>query len=191
MSSYFPVGIKFDDKDILLVGGGEIALFKFHKIMQFGARKVKCVANDFHKDILNNSYPNVEILKKEFSFEDLDGSQIVIVAIDDKKLQERIYDECQKKKLLCNCVDLLECCDFIFPSIVKRGDISIAITTNGLLPGFSAVLRKYVEDLLPEKMESGFDELVALRKTLPPGAKRMQTIREEAQKYLDGLRGKK
>lgn len=188
MKSYFPVGLKFDDKNILLVGGGEIALFKFQKLVQFKPKKIKCIAKNYLPEFYANKAVEVEIVQKEFSFEDLDGHHIVIVAIDNSELQKRIYEECQKKKLLCNCVDLLECCDFIFPSLVKRGDITIAITSNGLLPGFSAVLRKYIDEILPNSLENAFGELVELRTKLPPGPKRMQTIREEAEKYLSRIR---
>lgn len=188
MNSYFPVGLKFDDKEILLVGGGEIALFKFQKLVQFKPKKIKCIAKNFLPEFYSAKNIGVEIIQREFSYGDLDGQDIVIVAIDDSEMQKRIYDECQKKKLLCNCVDLLECCDFIFPSLVKRGDVTVAITSNGLLPGFSAVLRKYIDEILPSNMEKTFSELTDLRQKLPPGPKRMQIIREEAEKYLNSIR---
>ena len=82
---------------------------------------------------------------------------------------------------------MLDCCDFIFPSLVKRGDITIAINSNGLLPGFSAVLRGYLEETLPLGIERTFNELVELRRSLPPGPKRMQYIREQAGIYFNEL----
>ncbi|MCK6594320.1 MAG: bifunctional precorrin-2 dehydrogenase/sirohydrochlorin ferrochelatase [Bacteriovoracaceae bacterium] len=188
MNSYFPIGLRFDNKEILLVGGGEIALFKFQKLVQFAPQKIKCIARNYRPEfyLVNNSA--VELVQRDFSFDDLHEHQIVIVAIDNAELQKRIYEECKKKNILCNCVDLLECCDFIFPSLVKRGDISIAISSNGLLPGFSAILRKYIDDLLPENIEVAFKDLVNLRKSLPPGPGRMKYIREEAEKYLNNIR---
>ncbi len=190
MNSYFPIGLRFDDKRVLLVGGGDISLFKFQKLVQFNPLLIKCVSRKFHHDFLQKYDLPVEIIQKDFDFLDLEGMDIVIVAIDDANLQKRIYEECKEKKLLCNCVDLLECCDFIFPSLVKRGHISIAINSNGLLPGLSAVLRKYIDDVLPENLDEVFSNLLTLRKNLPPGPKRMQIIRENAEKYLNDMRSR-
>jgi precorrin-2 dehydrogenase/sirohydrochlorin ferrochelatase len=190
MNSYFPIGLRFDDKRVLLVGGGDISLFKFQKIVQFNPLLIKCVSRKFHHDFLQKYDLPVEIIQKDFDFLDLEGMDIVIVAIDDANLQKRIYEACKEKKLLCNCVDLLECCDFIFPSLVKRGHISIAINSNGLLPGLSAVLRKYIDDVLPENLDEVFSNLLTLRKNLPPGPKRMQIIRENAEKYLSDMRSR-
>lgn len=190
MNSYFPIGLRFDDKRVLLVGGGDISLFKFQKLVQFNPLLIKCVSRKFHHDFLQKYDLPVEIIQKDFDFLDLEGMDIVIVAIDDASLQKRIYEACKEKKLLCNCVDLLECCDFIFPSLVKRGHISIAINSNGLLPGLSAVLRKYIDDVLPENLDEVFSNLLILRKNLPPGPKRMQIIRENAEKYLNDMRSR-
>lgn len=190
MNSYFPIGLRFDDKRVLLVGGGDISLFKFQKLVQFNPLLIKCVSRKFHPDFHQKYDVAIEIIQKDFDFRDLEGMDIVIVAIDDASLQKRIYEECKEKKLLCNCVDLLECCDFIFPSLVKRGHISIAINSNGLLPGLSAVLRKYIDDVLPENLDEVFSNLLTLRKSLPPGPKRMQLIRESAEKYFDDIRSR-
>ena len=190
MNSYFPIGLRFDDKRVLLVGGGDISLFKFQKLVQFNPLLIKCVSRKFHHDFLQKYDLPVEIIQKDFDFLDLEGMDIVIVAIDDANLQKRIYEACKEQKLLCNCVDLLECCDFIFPSLVKRGHISIAINSNGLLPGLSAVLRKYIDDVLPENLDEVFSNLLTLRKNLPPGPKRMQIIRENAEKYLNDMRSR-
>ena len=190
MNSYFPIGLRFDDKRVLLVGGGDISLFKLQKLVQFNPLLIKCVSRKFHHDFLQKYDLPVEIIQKDFDFLDLEGMDIVIVAIDDANLQKRIYEACKEQKLLCNCVDLLECCDFIFPSLVKRGHISIAINSNGLLPGLSAVLRKYIDDVLPENLDEVFSNLLTLRKNLPPGPKRMQIIRENAEKYLNDMRSR-
>jgi len=190
MNSYFPIGLRFDDKRVLLVGGGDISLFKFQKLVQFNPLLIKCVSRKFHPDFYQKYDVAIEIIQKDFDFRDLEEMDIVIVAIDDASLQKRIYEDCKEKKLLCNCVDLLECCDFIFPSLVKRGHISIAINSNGLLPGLSAVLRKYIDDVLPENLDEVFSNLLTLRKSLPPGPKRMQLIRESAEKYFDDIRSR-
>lgn len=190
MNSYFPLGLRFDNKRVLLVGGGNIAVFKLKKLLMFNPEKLICVSKDFSDEFKKENINKMDLFQREFHFEDLSEVDVVIVAIDDPELQRSIYNQCQKLKVLCNCVDLLDCCDFIFPSIVKRGDITIAVNSNGLLPGFSAVMRNYLEEILPFEIEKTFKELVELRKSLPPGPKRMEFIREQAEKCFNAL-GKK
>lgn len=195
MNSYFPMGLRFDNKKVLMIGGGSIAWFKFDKLIQFSPQVLKCVAINFNQEFKNfqestknHQFQNIEYSERAYESRDLDDADIVIVAIDDAVLQRSIYNECKARKILCNCVDLLDCCDFIFPSIVKRGDITIAINSNGMLPGFSAVLRKYFDETMPLGIEEAFLELVEMRKNLPPGPTRMKKIREEAQRYFDRLK---
>lgn len=189
MTSYFPVSLRFDNKKILLVGAGKISAFKLDKIQQYNPLHIRVVAREFTEPFLKIKNEQVECVQKSFSTEDLNGFDIVIVAIEDQKLQRDIYQLCQQKNILCNCVDLIDCCDFIFPSIVKRGDITIAINSNGRLPGFSAVFKTYIEKLLPAKIEEKFEEIVKLRNELPPGPDRMKYIRQKAQNYFDSIIG--
>lgn len=196
MNSYFPMSLRFDNKRVLLIGAGSIAWFKFDKLVQFKPHSLKCVAKNFNAEFIafkenaqkNLTDSNIEYIERAYESSDLLDADIVIVAIDDAPLQRAIYEECNSQKILCNCVDLLDCCDFIFPSLVKRGNITIAVNSNGMLPGFSAVLRKYFDETLPQGIEEAFLELVEMRKNLPPGPTRMKTIREEAQKYFDRLK---
>lgn len=187
MGEYFPISYRLDDKKVLLIGAGSISDFKFQKITSYKPQLIRVIANDFKKSFTKIDSKNIEYIQKNFEFTDVDGFDLVIVAIDDADLQRSIYNFCKTNKILCNCVDLIDCCDFIFPSIVKRGDISIAINSNGLLPGFSAVMRTYLEKLLPKNIEDEFYKLVDLRKSLTPGKERMQLIRNKAQSYFDSI----
>lgn len=189
MTSYFPVSLRFDNKKILLVGAGNISAFKLDKIQLYNPKLIRVIAREFTAPFLKIKQEQVECIQKSFATEDIDGFDIVIVAIEDHELQREIYQLCQQKNILCNCVDLIDCCDFIFPSIVKRGDITIAINSNGRLPGFSAVFKTYIEKLLPVRIEEKFEEIVRLRSELPPGPERMKTIRQKAQNYFDSLMG--
>lgn len=187
MNSYFPISYRIDDKSVLLIGGGSISDFKFQKIASFGPKRLRVIAKEFTKSFNKIENPCFEYVEKSFDFNDVEGFDIVIVAIDDANLQREIYKHCNSKKIFCNCVDLIDCCDFIFPSIVKRGDINIAVNTNGLLPGFSAVMKTYLEKILPNNLENEFYKIVELRKNLSPGKERMQLIRKKAQDYFDTI----
>lgn len=187
MASYFPLSLRFDNKKVLLIGAGNIAAFKLEKIQQYNPEKIQVVAENFNPKFIALKNDNVVCLTKSFETEDLEGFDMVIVAIENQELQRNIYNLCKNKNILCNCVDLIDCCDFIFPSIIKRGDITVAINSNGVLPGFSAVLKTYLEQFLPPKIESKFYEIAELRKKLPSGPERMKSIRMKAQEYFDSL----
>lgn len=187
MKHYFPMTYRFDDKRILLIGAGSISDFKFQKIALFNPAEICVVAEEFKSSFNKIERDNFSYLEKSFEYSDIRGFDIVIVAIDDAKLQREIYSYCKSHKILCNCVDLIDCCDFIFPSIVKRGDISVSISSNGVLPGFSAVMREYLDKIIPQDIDKGFGELVALRKSLAPGPERMKFIRLKAREYFDTI----
>ena len=183
--SYFPVLLKIDSKKILLVGGGNIALFKFNKIREYTPQKFTVISKAFVEEFRVNNPPFVELIQKPFSMDDLEGFDIVIVGVEDLKLQQEIYDECQVRKVPCNCVDELSRCDFIFPATIKNGDIVIAISSSGRVPGFSVALKDYVSSFLPSNMEEKMKEIMVLRKSLPSGRERMMRIKEEARKYFE------
>ncbi len=180
----FPLFITLEDKNVLVVGGGEVACRKIEKLIPFKPN-IKVVSKDFSKrteELLKKE--GIPFEKKAFSFEDLQNIDIVIVAVDDVELQRNIYSFTRKKNILVNSVDSPDYCDFIFPSYIKRGDIVIGITTSGKLPGFSAKLRQYIEKCLPENIESIFNSLVKLRNSLPKGRERQKKIVEEVDKYF-------
>jgi precorrin-2 dehydrogenase/sirohydrochlorin ferrochelatase len=185
--SYFPVLLKIDTKKILLVGGGNIALFKFKKILEYSPQKFTVISKEFVEEFKTNNPPFVELIQKSFAMDDLHGFDIVIVGVDDLKLQQEIYDECQLRKVPCNCVDELSRCDFIFPSTIKNGDIVIAISSSGRVPGFSVALKDYISSFLPSNMEEKMKEILILRKSLPSGKERMLRIKEEAKKYFETI----
>lgn len=186
--SYFPLFLDVQKKTILLVGGGNIAQFKLQKIVEFKPAVLRVVAPEIAPQMTFQAPSFVEFHKRFFTAADLDGADLVIVAVDDLSLQAEIYGLCQAKRILCNCVDNVEHCDFIFPSTITKGDITIAMSTSGKVPGFSVGLKDYIESLLPTNLEDKLQELSLLRKSLPKGLPRMTRIREEAALFFNQLK---
>ncbi len=182
--AYLPVGLSLKGKNILLVGGGEIAYFKYDKIVQFEPENLIVVAKEFNPKYFNLNYNKFQFKQKAFEENDLVDIDYVIVAIEDQVIQREIYQICKAKKILCNCVDLLDCCDFIFTAFVKKDDIVISINTNGKVPGLSAVLKDQIESTLPKNLKEIFNELVQLRASLTPGKERMNIIRNKAKELM-------
>jgi precorrin-2 dehydrogenase/sirohydrochlorin ferrochelatase len=181
------MSLKISNKQILLVGGGAIAHFKYQKITDYNPKKLIVVAKKFDEEFKQNIPSFAEQLERPFEMSDLDTADIVIVAVEDLDLQQIIYNECQRRKILCNCVDELDRCDFIFPSTIKRGDVVIAVSSSGKVPGFSASLKEYIDQFIPQNIEKKLLEISELRKSLPSGKARMQRIREESRIYFNKI----
>lgn len=181
---YFPVLLNIADKKILLVGAGEVAAFKFNKICEYNPLLLKVVSLAFSPKIRSGETSFCQLIQKKFEMSDLDGMDIVIVGVNDLVLQQEIYDECNRRKILCNCVDEINRCDFIFSSTIKRGDIVISVSSSGKAPGFSVAIKDYIESLLPANLEEKLKEVMELRKSLPVGKERMALIRSVSAAYF-------
>ena len=128
---------------------------------------------------------NLDFEKRVYRSKDIDSFGVVIVAVDDIPLQEEIFKEA---KLLPNClvnsVDSVKYCDFIFPSYVKKDDLTIAVSTSGSSPAMAKHLRKYLQKLIPNSIGSFLSEMKNYRKTMPKGKERMEFLDKKAENYI-------
>jgi precorrin-2 dehydrogenase/sirohydrochlorin ferrochelatase len=106
------------------------------------------------------------LIEKAFEPSDLDNKQLVIAATADKALNESIYRAAKAKTILINVADTPELCDFYLGSIVTKGDLKIAISTNGKSPTLSKRIREFFEDILPDNINDLILNLNEYRKTL-------------------------
>lgn len=186
--SYFPAFLKFDDKKILIIGGGNVALEKLEHLLDF-TKNITLVAQEFNEQIRKLiEENNLKYFEKAYEKSDLVGFDIVIAAIDNFILQEQIYFETRGKNCLCNCVDLQKYCDFIFPSYVKKGDLTIAISTGGASPAMAKQLRIYFSKLIPDSIVEFLSQMKEYRKTMPKGKERMQFLDKKAQEYIKSFK---
>ena len=182
--AYFPLFLNLDDKKILLIGAGKIAHDKLMHLLDF-TKNITIIAKTFHEDIVKLININhLKYIQKEYQEDDIKPFDILIVAIDDVFLQKNIYKESKKYKCLCNCVDFLECCDFIFPSYIKKDNLIIAISTAGTSPAFSKHLKIYLEKIIPNSVISFLKEMKILRKSLPKGKERMLFLNQKAKNFI-------
>lgn len=189
--SYFPAFLKFDTKKILIVGGGKIACEKLEHLLDF-TDNITLIAKDFNNDILSLINQNrLTFYKRNYEEGDLKGFDVVIAAVDDFKVQELIYKESRNQICLCNCVDLPKYCDFIFPSYVKKGDLTIAISTSGSSPAMAKQLRIWLSKIIPDSIIDFLSQMKEYRKTMPKGKERMQFLDKKAQEYISTLKEEK
>ena len=182
--SYFPAFLRFDDKKILIIGGGKIANEKLDHLLDFSTN-ITIIAKEINSNIemlIDKHF--LKSFKKAYETDDLKGYDIVIVAIDDIVLQEEIYTQTRSLNLLCNCVDLPHCCDFIFPSYIKKGDLTIAVSTSGASPAMAKQLRIYLSELVPDSIVDFLQQMRQYRKTMPKGIERMRFLEEKAKNYI-------
>lgn len=183
--AYFPAFLKFDDKRVLIVGGGNIALEKLEHLLNFSSN-ITLISKDFNEPIKALIEKNsLKCFKKAYEKDDIKDFDIVIAAIDDFSLQEEIYFETRAYKILCNCVDLQQYCDFIFPSYIKKGDLTVAISTSGSSPAFAKHFKEYLKNLIPNGIEDFLKELKDLRTTIPKGKERMQFFDKKVKDYIN------
>jgi len=174
----FPTFIDLSHKKVLVVGGGRVATRKVESLLKF-TKNIKVVAPKVRKelkDIIKRE--GLELKKRHFRSSDLKGVDMVIVAVDKVSLQERVFRICERRGILCNSVDSPELCNFIFPSLVVKGDATVGISTGGRVPALSKRLRELIERCLPENLESILEEVAREREKLPKGEKRQRHISE-------------
>jgi len=182
--AYFPMFIDFSGKKILVVGGGNIASEKLEKLVNF-TKEITVIA----KDLNSYSYKIIKehcltLYQRPYQKGDIQGFDIVIVATDSEAMHKEIFKESRNLHILVNSVDNTEYCDFIFPSYIKRGDLTVAFSTSGASPAFAKHLRRYFEAIIPEGVEEFLSKLKNLRSTLPKGKERMQYFEKLVSDYF-------
>ena len=145
MISLFPMFMKLAGKDCLVVGAGKVGEPKIAGLIDTGAsiRVVAIEASAVVRAWADAGKIALEL--RAFSASDLDGKFLAVVATASNSLNELIYRGAQTRGVLCNVVDVPECCDFFYPAVVRRGDLQIAISTAGQSPSLAQKLRKEME----------------------------------------------
>lgn len=165
----FPIFLKLEELNVLVVGGGKIGLEKLNAIINNSpATPVTIVAGNISNKIktLAQKYPNVLLKEKSFEPADLDDKDIVIVAINDKATSIHIRSLAKEKKILANVADTPDLCDFYLSSIVQKGNLKIAISTNGKSPTMAKRLKETLDDVLPNKLNKILNNMETIRKKM-------------------------
>src|SRR5262249_24847855 len=123
--------VKLHGRLVVVVGGGEIAACKIDGLLKAGA-KVRVVAPEVHMSLASAIRTRkVEWLPREFAARDLDGAALAIAATSVPGVNATVFREAEAREIFCNAVDDIENCHFYYGSVVQRGDLQIAISTNG------------------------------------------------------------
>lgn len=165
----FPIFLKLEKLKVLIVGGGNVALEKLNAVLGNSPdTDVVVVAPEITSQIqeLSLKHHNLKIKNRIFFPGDLFNVDIVIAATTDRDINKIIKDEAKKREILVNVADTPELCDFYLGSIVNRGDLKIAISTNGKSPTMAKRIKEVLNDVIPNETQNVLDNLEAIRKKL-------------------------
>ncbi len=184
--SLLPIFLKLAGRRCLLVGAGNVALDKIRNLLKTGLQ-LRVVAPDALPEVRQLAAEGkIEWIEHRFELTDLDGNYLVIAATDSPEVNAAVYRGAVERGILCNSVDDIPNCDFFFGSVVRRGDLQIAISTAGDSPAFAQHLRREIDKLLPEDLGPWLENLGQLRReilnTLPRSEDRKLLLHQLAQR---------
>ncbi len=155
----FPVFLKLENLSLLIVGGGYVGMEKLSVVMQNSpGGKIKIVATQISDEIkeLVAGRNNIQLIERAYEASDVDDADIVIAAVNDITVSAAVSKDAKAKGKLINAADKPELCDFYLGSIVQKGNLKIAISTNGKSP----TIAKRVKEVLNETLPNEIDELL-------------------------------
>jgi precorrin-2 dehydrogenase/sirohydrochlorin ferrochelatase len=164
----YPIFLKLHQLNVLIVGGGNVALEKLSFLLKSSPNaNVEVVAMHFLPELLTlTEKHSVKIRHSKFKKKFLKKKHLVIACTDDLEVNKRVYRLSKKRNLLANIADTPEFCDFYLGGIVTKGNVKIAISTNGKSPTTAKRLREFFEEIIPDDINSMVENLNEYRKTL-------------------------
>jgi siroheme synthase-like protein len=164
----FPIFVKLHNLNLLLVGGGYVALEKLGALLANSPKaNIKLVAPEISSDVLDIlKLHNIAYTERAFEADDLNGMDLAIVAINDSEISSKIASVCKEKKVLTNVADKPDLCDFYLGSIVQKGNLKIAISTNGKSPTIAKRIKEVLNETIPDEMDDLLNNMQRIRNGL-------------------------
>jgi siroheme synthase-like protein len=161
--------LKLNELHTVLIGAGNVGLEKLNAILNNSPEaRVTVIALSVLPEVnlLAADFAGVKILQKAFEGDDLDDADLVVAATNDNELNNLIREAAHERKLLINVADKPELCDFYLGSIVQKGDLKIAISTNGKSPTIAKRLKEVLNEGLPDELDTSLQQMSVLRNSL-------------------------
>lgn len=167
-NTLYPIFLKLAKLKVLVVGAGTVGLEKLSFMLKSSPDAQVTVLADWVSGPVHelSQKHSIAIIEKKYESKDLDTFNIVIAATNHKEINQKIYTDAKKAGKLINVADTPDLCDFYLGSIVTKGSLKVAISTNGKSPTFAKRFRELLEEVLPEELDSLLDNLHNYRKTL-------------------------
>lgn len=168
-NNLFPVFLKLNQLNTLVVGGGNVGLEKVEALLKNDPdARIKLIAPEIKDEIwiMAEDKPFFQVTKKIFAPQDLKDVDIAILATNSRETNALIRKVAKKKNILVNVADTPDLCDFYLGSTVKKGNLKVGISTNGQSPTFAKRFREVLEDVLPEDTQELLNNLKQVRDSL-------------------------
>lgn len=177
----FPIFLKLEGRRCLVVGAGKVGTQKIAALFEAGAEVtiVDPEPSVAVREFLGN---RVQWHARKYFPGDLDGVYLVIAATSDELVNRQIYNEAQRRGILANVVDVPSLCDFYYPAVVRRGALTVAVSSGGESPTLAQRVRDEISDSLPEDLDAAVKEIGNQRRRIlrehGPGEARAQLLRD-------------
>ncbi|WP_462247492.1 precorrin-2 dehydrogenase/sirohydrochlorin ferrochelatase family protein [Ekhidna sp.] len=165
----FPIFLKLNELNILLVGGGNVALEKLQALLKNDPNaNVKVVADFVSNEVgdLIEKHSSVRLINRKYISHDLESVDIAILATDSPALHNRIRQEAKQHGVILNVADTPHLCDFYLGATVSKGNLKLGISTNGMSPTFAKRLREFFEQTIPDDTDELLKNLRLIRDRL-------------------------
>jgi precorrin-2 dehydrogenase/sirohydrochlorin ferrochelatase len=169
MNNLFPIFLKLENLHTLIVGGGYVGLEKITAVLDNSPlARVTLVSPEIREEIMDIATANsrINLIVRKFEDGDLLEKDLVIVATNDKAENKRIRETARARHILANVADTPDICDFYLSSVVRKGNLKVAISTNGMSPTFAKRLKEVLGEALPDNLETAMEQLKAVRDML-------------------------
>lgn len=162
----FPMFLKLEGRSCLVVGAGSVGAPKIESLLETGAcvRVIAPRVNFAVGEWAGSGAISWEA--REFVVSDLDGVFLVIAATSSREVNQLIFREARRRNILCNVVDDPERCDFYYPAVVRRGNLQITVSTNGLSPALAQRIRRELEEQFGPEYGEWLEQLGQIRRQL-------------------------
>jgi siroheme synthase-like protein len=180
---YYPIFIDIEDRDVLIVGGGNVCARKAETMLRYGAR-VTVVSPELTAEIEGwVGEGRVAVRRKEYEEGDLDGASMVIASTDSPCVNGRVARDCRRRRIPVNVVDVTHLCEFIVPAIVEQGSVQVAVSTGGRSPALARTLKEELQRFVGPEYAEVNDLLGTLRKS----AKEILPTDVDRKRFFDGI----
>ena len=163
---YYPLFLDLNDRPCVVIGGGRIAADKTHALLEARAR-VTVIAQDLIGSLADlAAVGRIKHAARLYQAGDLAGSVLAISATDDSAVNRLVWEEGRRSGVLVNVVDDVPLCDFIAPSVIRQGDLTVAISTSGKAPALAVRIRESLEEKFGREYARFLELAGAIRQSL-------------------------
>jgi siroheme synthase-like protein len=182
----FPIFLKLDQLHLLIVGGGYVGMEKLSAVLHNSPNaNITLVATNISSEIKEfvKNRPGILLIERAYNASDIEGADLVIAAVNDRLVSEQVVKDANQKSVLVNAADKPSLCDFYLSSVVQKGNLKIAISTNGKSPTIAKRLKEVLNDTLPDEIDSLLNNMQNIRNKMSGDfAEKVKQLNELTQK---------